>query len=101
MRFYVTAHLYPPAQQSAGEDFEGRAATFGETRQPAEVGRRACVPGHVTRVQHVQRLEVVVDGVADDNFSLEYSADLEERSQCRRAHMKRTIRLRLNLTEPL
>lgn len=80
------SHLYPPVQQLAGQDFEGGTALTGETGQPAEETRRTGVPDHVTWVDHVQRLEVVVDGVADDHFALKYTEDLQERShaKCRR-----------------
>ncbi len=72
----VKSHLYPPVQQLNGQDFEGGAAFAGETGQPAEETRRAGVPDHVTRMEHVQRLKVVVDRVADDHFALKYTEDL-------------------------
>lgn len=74
------AHLNPPVQQLTGQDFEGGAAFAAETGQPAEVARRAGVPDHVTWMGNVQRLKVIVDGVADDHFALKYTEDLQERS---------------------
>ena len=45
---------------------------------------RADVPDHVTWVEHVQRVKVVVDGVADDHLPLQDSEDLQEKHHRRR-----------------
>lgn len=77
----MKSHLYPPVQQLTGQDLEGGAVLAGETGQTAEQTARTGVPDHVTWMEHVQRLKVVVDGVAHDHFALEYSEDLRERRQ--------------------
>ena len=46
----------------------------------AEETRCTGVSDHVTWMEYVQRLEVVVDGVAHDHFSLKYTEDLQDRS---------------------
>lgn len=51
-----------------------------ETGQPAEETCCTRVPDQVTRIDRVQHLKVVVDGVANDHFSLKYTKDLQERS---------------------
>lgn len=77
----MKSHLYPPAQQLTGQDLEGGAAFAGETSQPAEETCRTGVPDHVTGMEHIQHLKVIVDGVADNHFALKYTKDLQERGR--------------------
>lgn len=81
-------HLYPPIQQLTGQDLQGGAVSTGESGQSAEQMRGTGVPDHVTRVQHVQNLKVIVDGVAHHHLAFKYTKDLKERSQCHRKKKK-------------
>ena len=74
------SYLYPPVQQLIGEDLQGGAAFTGKAGQPAEETRRTSVSDHVTWMEHVQRLKVVVDRVSHDHFALKYAEDLHERN---------------------
>lgn len=71
----ILAHLYFPVQQLTGQNFKGAFAR--QTSQSAEERTGAGVPDHVTWVVDVQHFEIVVDGVADDNFTLQRSKNLE------------------------
>lgn len=77
------SYLDAPVQQLTGQDLQGGEAFTGETRQAAEEAARTRVPDHVTWREHVQRLEVVVDGVADDHFALKNTEDLQQREEDR------------------
>lgn len=77
----TTSHLDAPVQQLTGQDFQGGEAFGGETRQAAEAAACTGVPDHVTWREHIQRLEVVVDGVADDHFALKNTEDLQQREE--------------------
>lgn len=73
-------HLYCPVEQFTGQDFQGGATFAGESSQSAEETRGTRVPDHVTWMEHVQRLKVIVNGVPDDHFALKYAEDLQVRS---------------------
>ncbi len=63
-------HLYLPVQQLSGQDFEGGAAFTREAGQSAEETSCTGVSDHVTWMEHIQRLKVVVYRVADDHFAM-------------------------------
>lgn len=71
-----SSHLYAPVQQLICQRSEGGTAFTGETGQPAEETRCTRVPDHVTGMNHVQCLKVIIDGVAHNHFAFKYTEDL-------------------------
>lgn len=64
-------------QQLVGQNLQREAAVVREARQLPDVPAVAHVSHHVTRVVHVQGLEVIVDGVAHDHLALQHTENLE------------------------
>ena len=54
---------------------------MGVARQLPDVATAAHITDHVTRMAHVQGLEVVVDGVSHNHLALQHAENLEKRGK--------------------